>query len=316
MTGGSSGGCGAAVAGGLVPLAIGSDTNGSIRVPASLCGVFGLKPTYGRISRAGSFLFVASLDHLGPLARSTVDLALALDATAGHDPDDPVSMESDHAPLVRTALEEGAHGLRIARLGGYFERQGEPEAFDAVERVCRALDVTRRVEMPEVERARAAAFLISATEGGNLHLPRLRAQAADYDPDTRDRFIAGALAPAAWYVQAQRFRRWFRKRVLELFETVDVLIAPATPVTAPGLGQKTICVAGSEIPVRANLGIFTQPLSFVGLPVVTVPLQRRGALPIGVQIVAAPWREDRILRVAMALEARRVVAAWQVSFKG
>ena len=117
-------------------------------------------------------------------------------------------------------------------------------------------------------------------------------------------------------MQAQRIRRWFHRRVLELFETVDVLIAPATPTVAPRLGQKTMRVAGAEIPVRANLGIFTQPFSFVGLPVATVPIRRPGAMPIGVQIVAAPWREDLALRVAGALETRGVADAPAVSFPG
>src|SRR6185312_1307925 len=122
MTGGSSGGSGAAVAGGLVPIALGSDTNGSIRVPASLCGLFGLKPTYGRLSRARTFPFVASLDHVGPLARSVKDLALSYDAMQGHDADDPVCADRPVEPVV-PVLERGSEGLRIAMAGGYF-REG------------------------------------------------------------------------------------------------------------------------------------------------------------------------------------------------
>ena len=307
MTGGSSGGSGAAVAGRLVPLALGSDTNGSIRVPSSLCGIFGLKPTYGRLSRAGSFPFVTSLDHLGPLARSAADLAAAYDAMQGPDPADPVCAQR---PVESTLplIERKAERLRIAIAGGYF-RAGVPvEAAAAVAKVAAALGAAREIELPEAERARAAAYVITAAEGAALHLDRLRRRAADYDPAVRDRLIAGAMIPAAMVANAQKFRRWYRDRVLALFDEVDAILAPATPCTAPSLGQETFVVNGLAMPVRANLGIYTQPLSFIGLPVVVVPVVL-SALPIGVQIVAAPWREDIALRIARALEAAGAVAA-------
>ena len=309
MTGGSSGGSGAAVAGGLVPLALGSDTNGSIRVPSSLCGVFGLKPTYGRLSRAGTFPFVASFDHLGPFARSVADLALAYDAMLGPDADDPALAAIAPEP-VAGRLKEGTDGLRIARLGGYFTRSGEPAAFAAVDRVARALGADRVIEFPQAERARAAGYLITMAEGAALHLERLRARGADFDPDVRDRLIAGAMLPAAWIVKAQKFRSWFRRRVGEIFRDVDIVLAPATPCRAPRLGQKTMTLEGSEMLVRPNLGLFTQPISFIGLPVVAVPVWTDGErLPIGVQVIAAPWREDLALRAARALEASGVVGA-------
>ena len=309
MSGGSSGGSGTAVAGGLVPLALGSDTNGSIRVPSSLCGIFGLKPTYGRLSRARSFPFVASLDHLGPMARSVADLALAYDAMLGADADDPA--QADVAPHpVTPSLDEGIGRLRIATLGGYFAATGEPAAFEAVARIAKALGVERTVELPEAERARAAAYLITMAEGAALHLDRLRARATDFDPDVRDRLIAGAMLPGAWIVKAQKFRSWFRAQAAALFKDVDVLLAPATPCRAPRLGQKTMVLGEREMLVRPNLGLFTQPISFIGLPVASVPVWTGGErLPIGVQIIAAPWREDLALRVARALEARGIVSA-------
>jgi AtzE family amidohydrolase len=307
MTGGSSGGSGAAVAGGLVPVALGSDTNGSIRVPASLCGLFGLKPTYGRLSRARTFPFVGSLDHVGPLARTTRDLALAYDAMQGHDPDDPVCARRPVKPAL-PALGRGTAGLRIAVAGGYFRRGVMPEAVAALDRVARALDVTREVELPEAHRARAAAFVITTAEGASLHLDRLRTRARDFDPAVRDRLFSGALVPAALVDRAQKFRRWYRARVLDLFGEIDVILAPATPGTAPSIGQQTFVLDGVTTPVRANLGIFTQPISFIGLPVVAVPVPL-DPLPIGVQIIAAPWREDMALRVADALETAGVVSA-------
>jgi len=309
MTGGSSGGSGAAVAGGLVPIALGSDTNGSIRVPASLCGLFGLKPTYGRLSRARSFPFVASFDHLGPLARSVEDLALSYDAMQGRDVADSAQALRAIEP-THPSIEGGLKGLRIAKLGGYFARGAEPCAFEAVARVASALGANTTIELPESDRARAAAYLVTMAEGASLHLERLRARMADFDPDVRDRLIAGAMLPGAWIVKAQKFRGWFREQVAELFRHVDVLLAPATPTRAPKLGQVTFTLDGEEMPVRPNMGIFTQPISFVGLPVVAAPLWTHGeSLPIGVQIIAPPWREDLCLRVARALEREGVAAA-------
>ena len=309
MTGGSSGGSAAAVAGGLVPIALGSDTNGSIRVPSSFCGVFGLKPTYGRLSRARTFPFVSSLDHLGPFARSVPDLALAYDALLGRDVTDPA--QADVAPLpAALTLDDGVAGLRIARLGGYFARAAEPSALEAVERVAAALRADRTVELAEAHRARAAAYLITMVEGGALHLKRLQTQPQDFDPEVRDRLIAGAMLPGAWFVAAQKFRRLFRAQALALFKDVDILLAPATPCRAPKLGQKTFVLDGKELLVRPNIGIFTQPISFIGLPVAAVPVWTEGdALPIGVQVIAPPWREDLALRVARVLERRGVVAA-------
>jgi AtzE family amidohydrolase len=307
MTGGSSGGSGAAVAGRLVPLALGSDTNGSIRVPASFCGIFGLKATYGRLSRARTFPFVASLDHVGPFARTVADLVLAYEAMQGPDPDDPVCSDYPAEP-VASLIARGANGLTIAVAGGYFRKGASAEANTAVERVAAALGARREVDIPEAARARAAAFVITATEGAALHLDRLRARALDFDPAVRDRLIAGAMVPATLVAKAQKFRHWYHEHVRELFTHIDAIIAPATPGTAPLIGQQTFVLDGVELPVRPNLGIFTQPISFIGLPVVVVPIPLK-PLPIGVQIIAPPWREDIALRIAHTLESMGIAAA-------
>ena len=308
MTGGSSGGSGGAVAGGLVPIALGSDTNGSIRVPSSFCGIFGLKPTFGRLSRAGSFPFVSSLDHLGPFARCVTDLAVAYDAMTGPDVHDPACTDRVDEP-VRSSLASGISGLRIASAGGYFRAGAGPEALAALDTVAAALGASEQIELPEAARARSAAYVITTSEGAALHLHRLRTQARDFDPDVRDRLIAGAMVPAAWVTHAQKFRRWFRDAVLRLFGDVDAIIAPATPCVAPLIGQKTFMLNGQEVPLRPNIGIYTQPISFIGLPVVAVPVPQPDGLPIAVQIIAAPWREDVALRIAYDLEARGVVRA-------
>ena len=308
VAGGSSGGSAAAVAGGLVPFTLGSDTNGSIRVPAALCGIYGLKPTYGRLSRAGAALFGISFDHVGPLAASVRDLAAVYDVMQGPDPADPVCADRGVEPCL-PMLDEGAEGLRIAVAEGHFASRGEPEVFAAVESVAKALGAVRRVTIEENERARAAATIITASEGASLHMDDLRARPLDFDRMTRDRFLAGALLPAALYVRAQRFRSWYRAQVREIFREVDVLLAPTTPFPAPRIGQDTITVGGVEVPARPMLGLYTQPLSFVGLPVITVPVAGSGQLPVGVQLVAAPWCEAALFRVAALLERDGVVAA-------
>jgi AtzE family amidohydrolase len=308
VAGGSSGGSAAAVAAGLVPLTLGSDTNGSIRVPAALCGVFGLKPTYGRLSRAGVALFSSSFDHIGPFARSVRDIATAFDVLQGEDDKDPVCTKRLPCSSL-SQIGEGVEGLRIAIAGDYFVKGASQEALAAVQQVADALGVTEYITIPESHRARAAAFVITACEGANLHLEKLRHRPQDFDPATRDRFLAGALIPSNWYIQAQRFRRWYRDQVREIFQKVDVILAPTTPISAPLIGQQTMIVDGEEILVRPHLGLFTQPLSFIGLPVLSVPIQRPNALPLGVQLIAAPYQEALILRVAAVLEANGVVSA-------
>lgn len=312
IAGGSSGGSAAAIAAGQVPITLGSDTNGSIRVPSSLCGVFGLKPTYGRLPRLGSYPFVASLDHLGPFARSVADLAATYDAMQGPAPDDPACAQRPPEP-TRGLLSRRAEGLRIAVLGGWFREMAMPEALSAVDAVAHALGTSRLVELRDVDRARAAAFLISNAEGANLHLSDLRTRAQDFEPLSRDRFLAGALLPSAWVLQAQRVRHAFARQLARVFETVDVLLAPATPCVAPTIGTEWLKLNGKQLPSRASLGVLTQPISCIGLPVVTVPLWGQHPdlphLPIGVQVIAAPWREDLALRVAAELEAQGLASA-------
>src|SRR5260221_6579360 len=205
MTGGSSGGSGGAVGGRLVPLALGSDTNGSIRVPSSFCGIFGLKPTYGRLSRARSFPFVFSFDHLGPFARNVSDLALAYDSMQGPDAADAACTTRPAEP-VTPLLAQDIGALRIAIAGGYFQKNVFPEATEAVSPVAKALGTTRTIEVPEAARARAAAYVITTAEGASLHLDRLRKRPNDFDPAVRDRLLAGAMIPSPRAYPPQKFR--------------------------------------------------------------------------------------------------------------
>lgn len=303
MAGGSSGGSGAAVAAAQVPIALGSDTNGSIRVPSSFCGVWGLKPTFGRLSRRGSYPFVHSIDHLGPLADSVEGLAWSYDAMQSPDALDP-GCHATHIEAVTPLLAQGIGGLRIGVLGGYFHDNATPPARAAALAAAKALGATEQVEWPDAALGRAAAFIITASEGASLHLEDLRSRAQDFEPLSVDRFLAGALQPADWYLQAQRFRRIYRDKVNALFTQWDVLLAPATPVGAPALGTEWLDINGQNLPCRASIGLLTQPVSFAGCPVVAAPLwpEGTGGMPIGVQIITAPWREDLALRAAMVLQ--------------
>ncbi|MEM7555867.1 MAG: AtzE family amidohydrolase [Cyanobacteria bacterium P01_A01_bin.84] len=314
VAGGSSGGSAAAVAAGLVPLTLGSDTNGSIRVPASLCGIFGFKPTYGRLSRAGVALFSSSFDHVGSFARSLRDIAIAFDVLQGEDERDPVCtkrlpVETFHATSLENIDDLNIDDLRIAIADNYFTQKAAPEVLEAVTKVADALNVSKYISIPEAHRARAAAYIITASEGANLHLDKLRSRPQDFDPETRDRFIAGSIIPSSWYIQAQRFRSWYRNQVQEIFANVDVIIAPTTPIAAPHIGQKTMILDGEEILVRPHLGLFTQPFSFIGLPVLSVPINNPNTLPVGVQLIAAPYNENTILRVAAVLETLKIISA-------
>ena len=299
ISGGSSGGSAAAVAAGLVPLTLGSDTNGSIRVPAALCGVYGLKPTYGRLSRAGAFLFSSSLDHIGPFGRSVEDIAQAFQVLQGADHRDPICSDR---PGIAPVLSGEIGGMRIAIAAGHFAQTTTPTVAQALEKVADALGATRNVILPESARARSAAYLITASEGSQLHLARLQTQLQDFDSATRDRFLAGAFIPSSWYIQAQRFRRWYRDQVRDLFQTVDVILAPTTPCPAPLIEQTTMELDGQTMLVRPHLGFYTQPLSFIGLPVLSVPVCFPGELPVGVQLIARPYDEQSLFTAATALE--------------
>jgi aspartyl-tRNA(Asn)/glutamyl-tRNA(Gln) amidotransferase subunit A len=285
LAGGSSGGSAAAVASGMLPLALGSDTNGSIRIPAALCGVYGLKPTHGALPLSGVAPFVDSFDDSGPFAASLPDLELAVRVLSDG------KMGSGPAPIAR-----------IGRLGGWFARNLAPDMAGAIAEVAHRLDA-RDVELPEVAVARSAAYVMTAMEGGALHLPDLRRRALEFDPATRDRLLAGALMPGSAYFEAQRFRAWFAKQAAALFERFDVLIAPATGMVAPPTDAPTIEIDGQQVPARAHLGLYTQPLSFIGLPALAVPLRRPGLLPLGLQLVGAPGREASLFALAEQLEA-------------
>jgi len=306
VPGGSSSGSGVAVAAGLVPAALGSDTGGSIRIPASLCGITGLKPTYGRVSRAGVLPLSWSMDHIGPMARSAADCALLLGAMAGYDPADPTTSVLP-VPDYMAALTGDVKGLRVGLLRAHFTDVAAPEVRDAVLAAAKTLEragaVVDEVSLAHVAHVAAASFAIVATEALAYHAEWLRTRASDYQPDVRERLRMGAFVSGVHYVRAQQVRQLVRREVDAALERRDVLLAPATPIPAPVLGETETALGDGPSDVRSALIRLTRPFNFSGHPACSLACGfTTGGLPIGMQIVGRPFDEATVLRVADAYQ--------------
>jgi AtzE family amidohydrolase len=295
--GGSSGGSAAAVAAGRVPIALGSDALGSVRLPASLCGVYGLRPTRGSIPGEGLLPPPGSITTIGPLARTIADISMCFEALT-----DPRRHGND-----RNAARDIA-AIRIGVAGGYFRDNLSSEGSAALAVAAGAFANVVEVDFPEPALSRAAAVLVNASESAGPQTDRLRARPDDFDPLTRDRFLAHALLPAAWYFRAQTFRRWHKREVLGRLRECPVMLFPTTPCVAPPLGTRTLVIDGVEQPVGPSLGLYTQPLAALDCPVLSVPIAREG-LPIGVQLLAAPGNERLLFAVAAYLERLGIARA-------
>ena len=299
IPGGSSGGSAVAVAAGMCLGALGTDTGASIRVPAALCGITGLKPTYGRVSRAGVVPLSWSMDHVGPMARTVRDCALILSVIAGHDPLDRTSAEVA-VPDFLSDLEAGVRRLRIGLPRRYFFERLDGEVQEAVERAVESLRAegaeVRDVDIESIELAGIAGATILASEAAAFHQKRLRERPEDFGEEVRTRLIAGELYSAATYVNAQRLRDLIRESFQRTLAEVDVLLAPVTPITAPP-------IAGFSDDARANLTRFTIPINLVGLPALALPcgFDAQG-LPIGMQLIGRPFEEALVLRAGRAYE--------------
>ena len=280
LAGGSSGGSAAVVAAGLLPFALGSDTNGSVRVPASRPGVYGLKPTHGALPMRGVFPFAQSFDDVGPFARSVRDLRLVCEALQAH-------------------AIAASRPLRVARLGGRFLDNIDPDLRAALDLIAPQVPV---IDLPEIARARSAAFLITAYEGGSLHRDGLARDAMAFDPAVRDRLLAGALLPVSLYQEAQEFCIKFNVLIDNIMADYDVLLAPSAPCVAPLIADPLILIDGERRPARSDLGIHTQPISFAGLPSLAVPLRRPGRLPLGMQLIGRRGDEASLFGFAAMLE--------------
>ena len=303
--GGSSGGSGAAVAAQMVYAAMGSDTGGSIRIPAAFCGTVGLKPTYGRVSRFGALPLAYSLDHMGPLARSVRDAAIVLNAVAGHDRRDP---NSSRFPVIDFIPDDGC-SIRGLRLGFpenfYFERL-DSSVESAVRGVfARAQSLgaaVKPVRVPDIAALNAVGLMIQLAEAYAVAEPHLEHR-EKFGPDVLALFDQGRLLPATDYLNAQRLRRQMRREFDRLWSEVDCLITPTTPNTAPRIGEKTIRLGGRDEDVRLATTRLVRGINVLGLPALSIPcgLGSNG-LPIAVQIIGPAFEEALILRIGAALE--------------
>jgi aspartyl-tRNA(Asn)/glutamyl-tRNA(Gln) amidotransferase subunit A len=306
MAGGSSSGSGVAVAAGLCPGALGSDTGGSIRIPASLCGISGIKPTYGRVSRAGVLPLSWSLDHAGPMARTGRDLALMLGAMAGYDPADPTTSVLP-VPDYAAALTGDVKGLRVGLLRAHFTDVAAPDVRAAVEAAAKALEqagaVVDEVNLEQIVHIAAASFAIIAAEALAYHAGWMRTRSAEYQPDVRERLKMGVLVSGVHYVRAQQVRQLVRREVDTALAKRDVLLAPATPIPAPVLGENETQLGDGKSDVRSALIRFTRPFNVSGHPACSVPCGfTAGGLPIGLQLVGRAFDEATVLRVADAYQ--------------
>lgn len=307
IPGGSSGGSGAAVAAGLCVAAMGSDTGGSIRIPASLCGTVGLKPSFGRVSRAGIIPHSWSLDHAGPLTRSVADSAILLGVLAGHDPADPGSRDIP-VPDYTALLQGGVRGLRIAVVRNHFFGRNQPAVETAVERAigwfaaqgANVHDVT----MPDLEYGLGAIFAIELASSAAYHDASLRAgRVAAFSDDVRTLVRLGRLVTGADLLKAEQLRTRLMEGFRRIFDAADVIITPTEPVTAPRTDQAEVAVAGGRESALAATWRLTYPFNLAGLPALTLPCGFDGDdLPIGLQIAARPFDEATVLRAAHAYE--------------
>ncbi len=304
VAGGSSSGAGVAVAAGLAPGALGSDTGGSIRIPASLCGITGLKPTYGRVSRAGVLPLAWSMDHVGPMTRTAADCALLLGSMAGYDPKD-ASTSVLPVPDYGAALTGDVKGLRVGLLRAYFLESADPEVASAVEAAAQTLRrlgaVVDDAQIEHVGHVPAASFAVLAAEALAYHAGWLRTRSSEYGRDVIDRLRLGVAVSGADYVRGQQVRGLVRGAVDQALARRDVLLAPATPIAAPTLGQTDVVIRGQTVDVRASLIRFTRPFNLSGHPACSVPCgMTASGLPVGMQLVGRPFDEATVLRAADA----------------
>lgn len=303
---GSSSGSAAAVAFGLCPLALGTDTGGSVRAPAVLNGLVGLKPTLGRISTAGVIPFCWSFDHVGTMTRDVADAALLLAALASHDPLDP---NSGQVPLgdYQEALKQGVAGLKIGVPRSFFYERADAEILAATEEVLGSLEaagaVLLDVELPSMAHARTVSLTVQMPEALSYHARYLEDRGELYGQDLRAGLALGQCLLAEHYVRAKRFVEAYRRDTNRVFDSVDILLTPATPIIAPKIGSAKVTIDGAEEAVGNAVTRFTTFFNMTGHPALTLPvgLHSQG-LPMGVQVIGRHYDEERVLSVAAAIE--------------
>jgi aspartyl-tRNA(Asn)/glutamyl-tRNA(Gln) amidotransferase subunit A len=306
ICGGSSSGSGAAVAAGLCAGALGSDTGGSIRIPSALCGITGIKPTYGRVSRAGVLPLAWSMDHVGPMCRSAADCALMLNAIAGYDPRDP-STSVLPVPDYAAALSGDVKGLRVGVLRSFFLESTGVALRQVVEEAVRTLEgqgaISTEVNLASASLSAGASYAVLSPEAYAYHERWLQERPQDYGPDVGERLRVGAFVSASEYLKGQRVRGLLRDEVNAALEQADILVCATTPIVATSVGQTEITVEHAKVPVRTSLIRYTRPFNLTGHPVASVPCGFTAAgLPVGLQIVGRAFDEATVLRVADAYQ--------------
>jgi aspartyl-tRNA(Asn)/glutamyl-tRNA(Gln) amidotransferase subunit A len=324
VPGGSSGGSAAAVAAGIAPLALGSDTGGSIRQPAAFCGVVGLKPSYGRVSRYGLVAFASSLDQIGPLARTVDDIARVTSILSGHDPLDSTSSDAD-VPDFAAGLEEVPDGLRVGVPWGFLSEGVESETLARFREGLEALETAGaslvEVDLPHLRHAIATYYIVATAEAssnlarydgvrygrrapGAEGLQAMYGQSRDegFGDEVKRRIILGTFVLSsgyydAYYLRAQKVRTLIRRDFEQAFEACDVVATPTTPTPAFGVGEKT------EDPLQMYLeDVFTVPANLAGIPGLSLPCGLAGGLPVGLQLLGRPFDEATLLRCGAAFQ--------------
>lgn len=305
IPGGSSGGSGAAVAAGASVASLGTDTAGSIRIPSSACGIVGLKPTHGRVSKFGCFPLAWTLDHIGPMTKTVKDAAAMLEIISGFDHRDPTCADRPVDQYVNY-LTGDVKDLVIGVNEDYFFKQVDHDVENAVRK---AIDLlvsqgakVEVVKIPSLQYAEWAELVTSLSEASAIHHTNLKTRPEDYGNDIRLLFELGELPSAVDYLQAQQVRRQLKAEFTELFKKVDVLITPTLPVVANDIGDDTVDLNGEKVDLINNIIRFTGPSNLTGLPALTVPCGFKGKLPIGLQIIGPAFREGKVLNVGYAVE--------------
>ena len=306
ISGGSSGGSGSASASGQCTLTMGTDTGGSIRIPSALCGLAGLKPTYGRLSRYGITVLSWSLDHPGPMTRTVEDCALVMNAVAGYDPNDPASANVP-VPDYTGALTGDIRGLRVGVPKEYFEVPVDPQVEQAVRRAIEVLGemgaTVTEVSWPMYHQAAPISTAILMAEAAAYHSKLVRTHGSQMYPPVRTRIESGLFITAAEYLQAQRARTLFTHQSRDLFNDVDVLVGPMEPITAHKIGASDVQVGETVMGSTPALTQYTRPFNLNGFPAITVPCGfSDDGLPIGLQLAGRPFDEETVLRAAHAYE--------------
>ncbi|MED5578929.1 MAG: amidase [Nitrospinota bacterium] len=319
MTGGSSGGSGNSVVTSQVPISIGSDTGGSIRIPSSLCGSFGLKPTLGLVSKFRCMPLSWSLDTLGPLSMSIEDCSLFMSVVSGFDPQDPYSIHSDHIDFNGKLKKNDLQKTRVGHARSFYEKNTDKVISSRINEIAQQISKLGveviEIDIPELDIAYDACTSIMVSEAAAVHEKRIRHFASKYDPQVIERIKPGFFVPATSYIQSQRFRgEWSQKITNEIFAKVDAILAPTTPIAAPLRSEHSVFLNGEKKETRGLLISLTRIWNFYGGPSVSMPIGKtEQGLPFGAQLMGRILEDDKLLGLAYNLEKEKICEAERIS---